>query len=460
METVFTSVNKESSSGIELLTCVVQNYAWGKVGSESLAGRLKHMSDPSFDFDETEPCAELWMGTHPNGPAKIMRNGEYLLDWLKSFPEAIGTVPNGYPADELPFMLKVLSIRTALSIQAHPDKALGRKLHANFPKIYKDPNHKPEMAVALTPFEAMCGFRPISEIKTNIIKFPELRHILGLDVTTQFMSKNLHDNSEDQYKKLCLQRLFRGFMECNDDIANNEIKNIISRLSHSPLSPLSRRKNGHSSVLMNDDQEDNIACNDDHMYVQELILRLHEDFPADRGVICPLLLNCIQLSIGEAFFMGPDEPHAYISGDCIECMALSDNTVRAGLTPKFKDVETLCTMLHYNSGKPTALLDPIALDPYTFLYRPPVSLCAEFEVERCLFPSNTTVANSPPTVPCGSFLIVIRGFATVTVQGETLELSEGRVVYIAASMILQVSTTDLETEMYRAHVNLSNLNYE
>ena len=34
-------------------------------------------------------------------------------------------------------------------------------------------------------------------------------------------------------------------------------------------------------------------------------------------------------------------------GDCVECMALSDNTIRAGLTPKFKDVETLCNMLHY-----------------------------------------------------------------------------------------------------------------
>lgn len=31
--------------------------------------------------------------------------------------------------------------------------------------MYKDPNHKPELAIALTPFEALCGFRPLSEIK-------------------------------------------------------------------------------------------------------------------------------------------------------------------------------------------------------------------------------------------------------------------------------------------------------
>ena len=63
--------------------------------------------------------------------------------------------------------------------QAHPDKILGPQLHKQFPHIYKDPNHKPEMAVALTPFEAMCGFRPISEIKRNLLLFPELRNILN-----------------------------------------------------------------------------------------------------------------------------------------------------------------------------------------------------------------------------------------------------------------------------------------
>ena len=43
-----------------------------------------------------------------------------------------------------------------------------------------------------------------------------------------------------------------------------------------------------------------------------------------------------------------DDVHAYISGDVVECMAASDNVVRAGLTPKFKDVTTLVSMLTYN----------------------------------------------------------------------------------------------------------------
>jgi len=62
----------------------------------------------------------------------------------------------------------VLSINKALSIQAHPDKALAERLHSQFPTVYTDPNHKPEIAIALTPFEAMSGFRSSSEIVQNL----------------------------------------------------------------------------------------------------------------------------------------------------------------------------------------------------------------------------------------------------------------------------------------------------
>lgn len=78
-----------------------------------------------------------------------------------------------------------------------------------------------------------------------------------------------------------------------------------------------------------------------------LLLRLHSEFPGDVGIFSPLLLNYLVMAPGESFFIGPNEPHAYLSGDCVECMALSDNVVRAGLTPKFKDVDTLCAMLTY-----------------------------------------------------------------------------------------------------------------
>ena len=49
----------------------------------------------------------------------------------------------------------------ALSIQSHPDKVLAKKLHKAHPNLYKDDNHKPEMALAYTQFEALCGFIPL-----------------------------------------------------------------------------------------------------------------------------------------------------------------------------------------------------------------------------------------------------------------------------------------------------------
>lgn len=73
---------------------------------------------------------------------------------------------------------------------------------------------------------------------------------------------------------------------------------------------------------------------------------------------------------GDAFFMGPNGPHAYISGDILECMALSDNTVRAGLSPKHKDVDTLLAMLEYTGeAAGSHFMVPQQLSPYTLLYR-------------------------------------------------------------------------------------------
>lgn len=80
---------------------------------------------------------------------------------------------------------------------------------------------------------------------------------------------------------------------------------------------------------------------------ETLVLRLEEQYPADVGVIAALFLNRVKLTPGEALFLGPNEPHAYICGECIESMATSDNVVRAGLTPKLRDVQTLCSMLTY-----------------------------------------------------------------------------------------------------------------
>ena len=164
------------------LECAVQKYAWGKRGESSAVARIKVASDITFQVSQTETYAELWMGTHPNGPSKVKGLGVALYQWLQESGKAegmVGSVPDGYPKNDIPYMLKVLSIETALSIQAHPDKQLAPILHAAHPDIYKDPNHKPEMCIALTSLEALKGFRPCTAIQANLSAYPELREGIG-----------------------------------------------------------------------------------------------------------------------------------------------------------------------------------------------------------------------------------------------------------------------------------------
>ena len=80
---------------------------------------------------------------------------------------------------------------------------------------------------------------------------------------------------------------------------------------------------------------------------EELVLKLEMQYPDDVGVLAALLLNLVRLEPGDGLYIGANEPHAYLNGECIECMAASDNVVRAGLTPKYMDVKILCSMLTY-----------------------------------------------------------------------------------------------------------------
>ena len=364
-------------------------------------------------------------GTHVNGPS-MLADGTPLLDWLQANPTSVGQLPEGYAPGDLPFLFKVLSIRTALSIQAHPNKKRAPILHAEKPDKYKDPNHKPEMAIALTPFEAMCGFRPVSEIQNYMSRYPELGALVGKDVLS-----SVSDSSSADEKKTALRSMFRNFMDCSDDVAKEQISSICNRISS--ITP----------------------ADDDEKFLLELIPRINTDFPGDRGLFCPFILNCMKLKPGEGFFMGADEPHAYISGDCIECMALSDNVIRAALTPKFKDVDELCNSLHYRCGKCEGFLTPKPLDDYTTLFRPPVDVCSEFEVERAMIPK-TTQSYTIPARPGASILIFLEGTGTMSQDGtEVIQVGPGSIIFVAADKDTKFSSKETSDVLfYRAHANL------
>jgi mannose-6-phosphate isomerase len=80
------------------------------------------------------------MGTHPSSPSRLLESNETLANHLAANPSLLGNdiIVNFDAADgNIPFLLKILAIEKALSIQTHPDKATAERLHAEQPKIYK-----------------------------------------------------------------------------------------------------------------------------------------------------------------------------------------------------------------------------------------------------------------------------------------------------------------------------------
>ena len=129
---------------------------------------------------------------------------------------------------------------------------------------------------------------------------------------------------------------------------------------------------------------------------------------------------------GESFFMAANEPHAYVAGEIIECMACSDNVVRAGLTPKFKDVETLVQMLTYSTGGPSIDAGaPLADDPRILRYTPPVP---EFEVLMLQCDPGDTLELKIKNVP--AIFVIIEG--TGTLDGDII-CQPGRCYYHPAA---------------------------
>jgi mannose-6-phosphate isomerase len=424
------------------LSCPVQAYSWGKVGNQSLVAKLKSSSDGNFVIENDKCYAELWMGTHPSGPAKLSEFGTDLSTFLVDNPSLCGTVPEGYLPFELAFLFKVLSVHTALSIQAHPDRLLAQQLHRLFPDIYKDGNHKPEMVIALTPFECLCGFRKPDEINSLLQAYPEFNRLL---VDCEFKLDDQISKPEEEY----LKQLFCAYANARTELVSSCLDEMMTRLR------------GTDEVNRSE--------------LDSLLLRLFDQYPGDIGVFAPLLLNTITLRPGESFFIGPNVPHAYLAGDCVECMALSDNVVRAGLTPKFKDVSTLTSMLSYRAGPPS-FLTPESLSSGISLYRPPWEFCSEFEVETLTI--NAGQRSIFPAVPVASIMIVLGGdlqsqeerSAYPELSFDALNCTEasypncqksfrgrtGSVLFVAAGAEIEIANESQLTSfiIFRAHVNL------
>ncbi len=282
-----------------------RDYAWGsRTAIAELLGR-----EPSGG-----PEAELWLGTHPGSPARVVGGG------------ALTGV-----AGDLPYLLKVLAAAAPLSLQAHPttDQArigFAREEAAGIPRDaahrnYRDPHAKPEMIYALSdPFRALCGFRSAAETRTVVAA-------VGDPGLTPLVSRLDSDAA--------IGDVFSWLLGGGDEVA--------------------------ALVAAACDAAARVAGTgaDDPSWASVRLLAEH--YPGDPGVAISLLLHSVALRPGEALYLPAGNIHAYLDGVGIELMGPSDNVLRGGLTAKHIDAAELATVLDtrplpvpYLTGVPVA----------------------------------------------------------------------------------------------------------
>nr|WP_172397307.1 mannose-6-phosphate isomerase, class I [Vibrio cholerae] len=291
------------------MTNPIQNYAWG---SKTALQQLFELENPNDD-----PQAELWMGAHPNGCSGIAINGKIvqLSDFIAQNPNLILGEYTARQFGELPYLFKILAAEKALSIQVHPNKQQAERGFAQEEQLgialtaaqrnYKDPNHKPELVYALTEYQAMNGFRANQEILNYFIE-------LSID-EIQPLVNVFQSNPTEQG----LRDFFSGLLSLQGEAKNRALEALMAQAKQIDL-PLF-----------------------------QLIVELENQYPNDIGLFAPLMLNVITLQPGEAMFLDAETPHAYLHGTGLEIMANSDNVLRAGLTPKYMDIDELVTCTQF-----------------------------------------------------------------------------------------------------------------
>jgi mannose-6-phosphate isomerase len=145
------------------------------------------------------------------------------------------------------------------------------------------------MALAITPFTALCGFLPLAHIATYLNKVPELAALIPQAVLENFLGVVPTTDPNSPAAKQALRDVFSAVMTAPTGTFTAQLARLIERFESRSL---------HA-------EEESI---------RELVLRLNTHFPNDIGIFCSFLLNYVKLSPGEAIFLGAGEPHAYISG--------------------------------------------------------------------------------------------------------------------------------------------------
>lgn len=316
----------------------VQNYAWG---SKTALTELYGLDNP-----QQVPMAELWMGAHPKSSSQVVNASGQTVSLRDVIDADKSTLLGDAVAKrfgELPFLFKVLCAAQPLSIQVHPNKrnselGFAKENAAGIPmdaaeRNYKDPNHKPELVYALTPFLAMNAFREFSEIVSL------LQPVAGAHTAIAHFLEN--PNAER------LSELFAALLNMQGDEKSRALAILKTALESQQGEPW------------------------------QTIRLIAEFYPEDSGLFSPLLLNVVKLNPGEAMFLFAETPHAYLQGVALEVMANSDNVLRAGLTPKYIDIPELVANVRFTARPGNQLLTtpvqngteldfPIPVDDFAF----------------------------------------------------------------------------------------------
>ena len=328
----------------------IQHYAWGETGEEAYIPKLLGIV-PGND----RPYAELWIGAHPKSASELEVNNKRisLFDLVKEYPkEVLGEHCAEKFSQKFPFLLKVVSVAEALSIQAHPNQQQAVSLHRADPEHYPDDIYKPEIVIALESFKALIGFKNITQIKNVFKKYPEILSIARLNQSAT-RGKGNYRNREG-IKSLLTSLLLNS--ASSPDRVTEEIFNLGKRLRGQPQL----------------DEE------------EEIFLKLQRKYPQDMGLFFIFLLNLVKLEKGQGIYIKPGTPHAYLEGNVMECMASSDNVVRLGLTSKYKSSKDLLDIVAYEFGPVHFAVEEIC--DGEMIYKTPAE---EFQVSYCIIHPGT-----------------------------------------------------------------------
>ncbi|KAF1924652.1 mannose-6-phosphate isomerase [Didymella exigua CBS 183.55] len=398
------------------LRCCVNEYQWGKLGRESIAATLCEKTPGSgFKLDENKPYAEMWMGTYPTLPSYVLETDVDLQSVLDKYSdELIGqNVIKKFGHSKLPYLPKVLSIAKALPLQLHPNKALAAKLHAKDPDQFTDANHKPEIALALGPFEAFVGFKPLETIQK----------LFGLEPLNKFLPKVQKPEFDDQTLKTVVENLLKA---SEDDVKN----------TNKALLDLPKDKFGNET------------------YIPELIPRLSEQYDIeDNGTLVALLtMNYLQLDEGDSIYIPADGIHAYLSGDIIECMARSDNVLNTGFCPRAdrSNIDTFVGCLTFSPHDTSeAILKPRSFDGSsngkTQIYAPPMS-----EFNMLVTSLKDGESDKIRAIRGPSVMIVTEGEGTLKAEDTEHKLSAGYIYFIGQGTEMEFSATK-KLKAFTAH---------